>query len=94
MVGNPTPLHFHKRTIPDPEGSPDEWNVEKVVKHRISKGKLEFLTKWEGADPGSETWEPVGNFIHRYSSELVKYCQNKGLVLNLTEHLSPVPTAG
>ena len=91
VTGAPTPLHFHKRTVPDVEAGPEEWIVEKVLKHRTKGGKLEFLTKWEGAEEGEETWEPVGNFIHRYSSEFVKYCQEKGLELNLTKHLSAEP---
>ena len=83
--GNPTPLYYHKRTVSDPEAMPDEWIVEKIISHRENKGKLEFLTRWKGFSPLDDSWEPVGNFIHRYSSDLVKYCQDKNIRLDLTK---------
>ena len=43
---------------------PDEWEVEKILRHRKINGKWEFLTKWVGYEPGEETWEPVQNVIH------------------------------
>ncbi len=45
----------------------EEWNVEAILGHMWVGGKPQFLTKWESAAPGEETWEPVGNFFHRYS---------------------------
>ena len=49
------------------EVAPKEWNVEKILAHRWVRGKPQFLTRWEGFEPAEDTWEPVGNFIHRYS---------------------------
>ena len=55
---------------------PDEWDVERILRHRRnSQGKLEFLTQWEGADPGETTWEPAGNFVPRYNYKFVEYLQ-------------------
>lgn len=93
VMGRPTPLFFHKRTVPDTEAQPDEWNVEKILKHKVDpQGQLKFLTKWEGCEPGTETWEPIGNFIHRYSSDFVRYCKQNHLVVDLTKHLSIIPS--
>ena len=63
-LGNPVPLFYHRRTVVDPEAEPDEWLVEKVVKHRVTRsGKFEFLVRWQGYGPEEDTWEPVRNFI-------------------------------
>ena len=84
--GRPTQLHFTKPTEEDMEVELDEWEVEAVLDHRVgNSGKLEFLTKWEGyEDP---TWEPIGNFVHRYNMDWVHYCQQKGLRVDVVKHL-------
>ena len=65
----------------------EEAEVEKIVKHRVQPdGTVQFLTKWVGEDLA--TWEPVGNFIHRYSSEFVKYARDQRLDLNILVSLS------
>ena len=30
IVGHPTPLFFHRRTVPDVEATPEEWTVERI----------------------------------------------------------------
>ncbi len=77
--------------VEEEEPTPGEWNVERILAHRFVRGRPEFLTKWEGAAPGKETWEPVGNFVHRYSYKLPEYCKKKGLSLDLVEYLSSSP---
>lgn len=79
--------------IEEEEPAPGEWNVETILAHRFVRGRQEFLTQWEGAAPGEETWEPVGNFVHRYSYKLTEYCKIKGLSLDLVEYLSSSPLA-
>jgi hypothetical protein len=79
---------FYKRTEKEEEAMPDEWEVEKILRHRLGKnGKWEFLTKWVGYEEGEETWEPMGNFIHRFSGEFVKYCRGKKLKVDLLGEL-------
>ena len=85
-------FHFTSGEIPE-ELAPREWNVEEILDHRWTQGRPEFLTRWEGAEPEETTWEPVGNFVHRYSYKLPEYCQKKGIRLNLAEHLSAKPLA-
>ena len=92
VLGEPTPLFYHRRTVPDPEAAPDEWIVEEILEHRLERdGSYKFLTKWQASE--ERTWEPVGNFFHRYSSDLVAYCQKHGLGLDVIRYLSPVPHA-
>lgn len=83
---------FHFQTVGETEeATPREWNVEEIVGHRWVGGKPQFLTRWEGAAPGEETWEPVGNFVHRYSYLLPRYCKRKGINLDLVQFLSSEP---
>lgn len=88
--GQPIPLFYHKRTVIDPEAQVDEWIVEKILRHRINKkGEVEFLTQWKGFDATAATWEPVGNFIHRFNTDFLEYCQNKGIPIDVTRYLHP-----
>ena len=64
---------YHQRTEIDPGLQVDEWTCKRILGHRIIGLSWKFLTEWEGAED-SPTWEPPGNFVHRYSSEFVKYC--------------------
>ena len=62
--------------------------MEEIRVHKWStNGKLMFLTKWK--DRNRVTWEPVSNFVQRYSEEMVRYAYKHGLELNLTESLAP-----
>ena len=87
VVGNPTPLFYHQRTEIDPELQVDEWVCKRILSHRVVGDSWEFLTEWEGAED-SPTWEPPGNFVHRYSSEFVKYCQDQRVKFDLVKHLA------
>ena len=86
VIGRPTEMFYHKRTEFDPEAMPDEWNVDKILDHKFERGQWKFLTKWEGSDEC--TWEPVGNFIHRFLSEFVQYCRHKGFLRELVQFLT------
>ena len=48
------------------------YNVERVLQHRVIKGKYEFLVKWSGYE--DTTWEPAldlrsNKFLHLYLQE-------------------------
>jgi len=38
-----------------------EWEVERIISSRISRGTLEYQVEWNGWDP-DETWYPASNF--------------------------------
>lgn len=40
---------------------PKEYEVEKLIKSRVIKGKTEYLVRWKGFSPRSDTWEPAKN---------------------------------
>jgi hypothetical protein len=88
-LGQAVPLFYHKRTILDPEAQADEWIVDKILKHRKKDGQWEFLTKWQGFDTESATWQKLGNFFHRFNSDLIEYAQKNNLNLNITHELDP-----
>ena len=92
MVGKPTEMFYHRRTEPDEALLPDEWIVDKILDHKFDKGQYKFLTQWEGSD--EHTWEPVGNFIHRYSSDFVKYCRKEGILTELVQFLTAACVVG
>ena len=53
---------------------------------------MEFLTKWEGAEVGEETWEPLEHFIPFYNYKIVEYVKAHKLNIDLSTYLSPNPT--
>ena len=66
--------------------------MDKILGHRTdSKGRNEFLTKWVGWQDA--TWEPIGNFFHRFNAEIVTYCKEHGILPELVEQLAPVVKA-
>jgi len=45
----------------DSSSDDDEWQVKKIVDHRMKKGKKEYYVKWKGWDSGDNSWEPTAN---------------------------------
>ena len=89
--GEPKPLYFHQRTVPDPDAAPDEWNVDTILDHREKDGKFEFLTKWEGYGTEEASWEPIGNFFQRFNCEAIRYAKQHNQPLDVTKYLSDRP---
>ena len=53
-----------------------QYRVERLLNHRLKKGcktKLEFLVRWEGYGPESDSWEPrvniEGSLIQEYTNQ-------------------------
>ena len=66
-----------------------EWIVEKILNHNKKGQQVLFLTVWKGFPEEEATWEPIGNFIHRYSSDSVKYArEHKLMYTSVLRHLS------
>ena len=76
----------------DTEALPDEYEVERVIKHKVDdRGNLLFLTRGQGYGEDDDTWEPIGNFIHRYACDFVKYCKEHNLHPDILTHLKSTP---
>ena len=87
-AGQPRPLHYWKGGRYENRVNVGEKEVEEIQEHKWStNGKLLSLTKWQ--DRNRSKWEPVSNFVQRYSEEMVRYVYEHGLELNLTESLAP-----
>ena len=69
---------FSKRPKLVEEPAP-EFEADCIIGHRKVDGRYEFLTGWKGYRSDADTWEPLGTFFHRYSSDLVKYATGHGL---------------
>ena len=54
--------------------------MEKILKHKKKGAQVLFLTVWKGDIEEEATWKPLGNFIHRYSSDLVMYAREHNLM--------------
>ena len=39
-----------------------QYEIEKILNHKIVKSKLYFLIKWKGYHLNESTWEPYSNF--------------------------------
>ena len=90
--GEPLPLFYHRRMVFDDKMQPDEYVVDRILRHRTKKdGSVEFLTRWKGFPKEEATWEPPNHFIHRYSSDFVEYCSDKGIFLELVKFLQDKP---
>ena len=59
--------------------TPDTWEIDEIVGHRVQRGVDKFLTKWKGFGDEEAQWLPVENFVFHYSSELVRYAKAKWL---------------
>ena len=42
----------------------EEYEVERILDRRISRGKVEYLVKWRNYDNASNSWEPRSNLTN------------------------------
>ena len=86
VSGHLVDLFHFLPTHEEVEVTPQEWTVDRIVKHKRDKdGRLKFLTRWEGST--EETWEPLENFISRCNSDWLQYCLDKKLKIDLVTFL-------
>ena len=48
----------------------EEYEVERILDRRLSRGKVEYLVKWRNFDAASNSWEPTKHL--KNCSELVE----------------------
>jgi hypothetical protein len=93
VAGDAVELFHHATAYLPLATEPDEWLVEKILRHRQkSDGTWEFLTKWQHAAPGEETWEPASHFKTRYCVEFPAYLKAHRIRIGAVELFSDTPT--
>ena len=82
-------MFYHRRTVVDPQMLIDEWVVDKILKHRVTpEGKMEFYVKWLGYDEESAGWEPVEHFFIKMNTDVIRYCKEKGVKMDIVKQLT------
>jgi len=86
----PVPLSFEKLSKKVRlEVSEEDYEVDTILGHRVTRGVFEFKTKWKGVPESEADWQPVGSFVDKYCVELVKYARDKNLLdISVLRHLS------
>ena len=87
-------MFFNARTPLNFATDEDTWEVDKILRHRITGGRYEFLAKWKGHT--ATTWEPFENFVENVNTEILKYARDRKLILDITKELPVLeePVAG
>ena len=76
LKGKSIPFHYYRpQTAPED----DNWQVEKILKHRTIDGRTEWLVKWKGYD--KSTWESAGQFVGYANSEWREYNKDNNLAV-------------
>ncbi|EAQ88715.1 hypothetical protein CHGG_05334 [Chaetomium globosum CBS 148.51] len=44
------------------EDEEEFWDVEEILDSRITRGRIEYLVKWQGFGPEDNSWQPATNF--------------------------------
>ena len=57
------PLYYHQRTEIEVGGEVDEWEVDRVVGHKLVWSKMKFLTTWVGHSAEEATWTEPRDFL-------------------------------
>lgn len=52
---------FKKREEQNKQSDDDDYEVEKILDHKMQKGKRFFLVRWTGFGPEEDSWEPEAN---------------------------------
>ena len=88
-LGEPhLPLFFHQQTTVDEDAEPTDWIVQEIVDHKIENGQKFFKVLWEGFPPDEATWEGVGSFLTKVNEPWRKYCEHKGIIVDLISEVS------
>jgi hypothetical protein len=62
--------HYYKPGDPPPSAD-KTWVVEKILGHRVEKGRQEWLVKWKGYD--TPDWQPIESFCPGIQMDWLKY---------------------
>ena len=77
LTGKSIPfLYYQPNTVPED----DTWIVEKILKHRLVDGRLEWLVQWKGFT--KPTWETEDKFVGFTQKDWREYNQKHRLAVH------------
>ena len=79
LMGTGVPLYYHQGTTKSSGLRDTHDPVKQILKHRVHKGKIQFLTRWKGASAREDTWEDVDNFVGGLPDAWLEYLFQSGL---------------
>jgi hypothetical protein len=53
----------------------EQYEVDRIVRHRMRRNKKQYLIKWTGYDNNDNTWEDADE-VTRYAARIVKRYEN------------------
>ena len=62
--------------------------MQEIVDHKVESGQKFFKVLWEGFPPDEATWEGVGSFLTKVNEPWRKYCEHKGIIVDLISEVS------
>ena len=63
----------------------DTYVVEKILKHRMHGGRMQWLVKWRGYDDTHNTWEPAQQFVGFIQKDWTDYNRRHGVNVPVTK---------
>lgn len=87
LQGKPWPLFFSasdEQAIDDEEPT---YEVERLLRHRVNRGRLEFRVRWKNFGPKFDTWESSHTFLPHYNEPWAQYVRDKDLEVDVGKHL-------
>jgi hypothetical protein len=86
LGGQAVPFHFYRpKSTPMGDGDVDNFVVEKVLKHKMVRGKLLWLVKWQGYGDEHNQWLPAENVVGHVQDDWLEYCKKNGLDVSITK---------
>ncbi|XP_070574798.1 chromodomain Y-like protein isoform X1 [Ptychodera flava] len=74
------------------ESETEVCEVQKILKRRKVKGKLEYLIRWKGFDSSEDSWEPEDHLIDcKEALELFNLDMNKAKIVHMRSTPKPTP---
>ena len=76
--GHPDERLLRESILEDQNYDDQEWDVERIVDHRMAREGLRYLVKWTGYSDDENSWEPMSN-LTKCKRMIDDYHTQKGL---------------
>ena len=82
--GHPDERLLRESILEDQNYDDQEWDVERIVDHRMAREGLRYLVKWTGYSDDENSWEPMSN-LTKCKRMIDDYHTQKGLRCELCD---------